>query len=205
MRTGNSTRAGDGAGPSRSVGSMAIGRICLAVFALIMGTAMQVPAFADEPTLAVVETDKELAPLAALLTAQLSQEGVRLVERKQLDAVLQEQALSAAGLTDRANLVKVGALVRADAFVLLSLEKAEKGDLLRVRVAETAHGVRLMDACDAWDPQKADATAALLDGKLKGLVAKLGLPPGQVIAVGIMDVADSSQDMRDTQQLRCRA
>ena len=140
------------------------------------------------PALAVVETDKELAPLAALLTAQLSQEGVRLVERKQLDAVLQEQALSAAGLTDRANLVKVGALVRADAFVLLSREEAEGGDLIRLRVAETAHGVRLLDALEEWDPKEVEAAAALLSGQIKGAVAKLSLPPGKLTAVGIVSI-----------------
>jgi hypothetical protein len=73
----------------------------LAACTLLLST---LPASAEEPTaagqpaVAVVEMDKELGPLAALLTAQLSQEGVKLVERKQLDAVLQEQALSAAGL-----------------------------------------------------------------------------------------------------------
>ena len=146
---------------------------------------------APTPTLAVVETDKELSPLAALLTAQLSQEGVKLVERKQLDAVLQEQALSAAGLTDRATLVKVGALVRADAFVLLSLQKGEAKDapaLLHVRVAETAHGVRLLDTFEAWDPRKADEAAGAMAGRLKGVVEKLKLPADQVFAVGIMDV-----------------
>ena len=161
------------------------------------------PASADQPTLAVVETDKELSPLAALLTAQLSQEGVKLVERKQLDAVLQEQALSAAGLTDRATLVKVGALVRADAFVLLSIEKAEGGALLRVRIAETAHGVRLLDAFESWDARKADDAVGALAGRLKGVVEKLKLPAGQVVAVGIIDVRRTL--LGDEYQWLCRA
>ena len=158
-------------------------------------------------------TDKELAPLADLLTVQLSQEGVQLVESSQLDAVLQEQELSASGLTDRANLVKVGRLVRADAFVLLSLEKGDKeqmeslarlresGDLpkdltvkstlenlVRLRVSETVHGIRLLDTFEAWDPRKAIAVAGALSARLKSVVDKLKLPAGQAVAVGIVGV-----------------
>ncbi len=158
---------------------------------------------AEPPTLAVVETEEELAPLADLLTAQLSHQGVQLVERKQLDAVLQEQALSAAGLTDRATLVKVGALVRADAFVLLSLEKGEKADLLRLRVVETVYGVRLVDTFEEWDARKVDATAAALGGTLKGAVDKLKLPSGQVVAVGIIGVRRTI--LGDEYQWLCRA
>jgi hypothetical protein len=140
-----------------------------------------------QPTLAVVETDKELGPLADLLTAQFSQEGVQFVERKQLDAILQEQALSAAGLTDRANLVKVGQLVRADAFVLLSLEKGpEQESLIRVRIAETAHGIQLVDTFEAWDPKAVAETGRLLVGELQGAVSDLKLPPGRLTAVGVV-------------------
>ena len=156
--------------------------------ALAMLTVWPAAAQVQQPVLAVVETDKELAPLADLLMAQLSQEGVQLVERKQLDAILQEQELSAAGLTERVNLVKVGRLVRADAFVLLSVEKGKDASLLRVRVAETAHGVRLLDALTAWDAQQALEAAGALAGSLKGVVDKLRLPAGQVMAVSIMRV-----------------
>ncbi len=159
------------------------------VFVLVL---LVVPAAsADQrPTFALVETDKELAPLADLLTAQLSQKGVQLVERKQLDAVLQEQALSAAGLTDRATLVKIGALVRADAFVLLSLERGETANApeqLRVRVPETHHGVRLMDVLQPWDKRKGEETAGELAVRVKALAQKLALPPGQLTPVGILE------------------
>ena len=154
--------------------------------ALAMLTVWPAAAQVQQPALAVVETDNELAPLADLLTAQLSQEGVKLVERKQLDAVLQEQALSTAGLTDRANLVKVGRLVRADAFVLLSVEKGEKASLLRVRIAETVHGIRLLDALEAWEPGKVEETGRLLREELQGAVSDLKVPSGKLTAVGLV-------------------
>ncbi len=159
------------------------GAAILVVLIAIAGLAPPAAAAQQQPTLAVVATDKSLEPLGDLLTAQLSQDGVQLVERQQLDAVLQEQALSASGLTDRATLVKVGRLVRADAFVLLSLEKGQKGSLLRVRVAETGSGARLMDSLLPWDPTAAQPLAGALAGKVKDLAAKLALPPGQVVAV----------------------
>ncbi len=57
---------------------------------------------------------------------------------------------------DRNAAIKIGKLLRTDAFIILSLEKPVQdvsranqpegsGDLIRVRVAETAHGLRLMD------------------------------------------------------------
>ena len=175
----------------------------MAVLLLLVGVGVQTNAAsgAEAPTLAVVETDAQLAPLADLLTAQLSQEGVQLVERKQLDAVLQEQELSAAGLTDRANMVKVGKLVRADAFVLLSLEATGRMPVVRLRVAETAHGIRLLDTFSAWAPAKAQEAAGAMAAGLKGVVDKLEMPPGQVVAVGIMDVRRSL--LGDEEQWLC--
>ena len=99
--------------------------------------------------------------------------------------------------------MKVGALVRADAFVLLSLEKGEKGSLLRLRVVETAYGVRLVDTFEEWDARKVDATAAALGGTLKGAVDKLKLPSGQVVAVGIIGVRRTI--LGDEYQWLCRA
>ena len=66
------------------------------------------------------------SPLAALLEAKLSQrEDIRLLERAEIDKILQEQQFSAAGLVRREAVIKVGQLLRADALVLLSAEDGE--------------------------------------------------------------------------------
>ena len=149
----------------------------------------------DEVSLAVVATDAELAPLAALLEVQLSQGGIRLVERAELDRILQEQELGAAGLTKRDALVKLGRLLRADAFLLLSVEAKPKEEggkkaegLLRVRLAETVRGIRLLDTYAAWDPEKVEEAAGQVAGRVASAAAKLTLPPGELVPVGIVDI-----------------
>ena len=70
------------------------------------------------------------SPLVSLLEVQLSNnKNIKLVERAQIDKILQEQQLSAAGLWDRNNAIKVGQLLRADAFIILSLENQTEKDL----------------------------------------------------------------------------
>ncbi len=171
------------------------------------------PAFAaaeDGPpaSLAIVETDPELSPLSSLLEVQLSRQGLSLVERSELDRILQEQELSAAGLVDRAALLTVGRLVRADAFLLLSLEVAPKeGDepegLLRVRLVETAHGVRLLDWFAAWRPDEAEEAAAGICETALGAISKLKLPPGELIPIGIVDI--HRVQLGEEHQWVCRA
>jgi hypothetical protein len=144
--------------------------------------------------LAVVAEGANLAPLVSLLEVELSKaEGVSLVERAELDRVLREQELSAAGLVDRQSLVKVGALLRADAFLLLSAEQldaqtATKQKLLRVRLAETVCGVRLLDWFEPWDAGKEEAVARTVAQTAKAGLAKLALPPSDVVPVAIVDV-----------------
>jgi len=66
------------------------------------------------------------SPLASLLEVRLSQrEGIQLLERTQIDKILQEQKLSVAGLVEREQLIKVGRLLRADGLLLLSIENAK--------------------------------------------------------------------------------
>ncbi|MHC4168419.1 MAG: CsgG/HfaB family protein, partial [Planctomycetota bacterium] len=63
--------------------------------------------------------DLHKSPLISLIEAELSQrDGVILLERAQIDKILREQELSAAGLLDRSSAIKVGRLLRADAFLL---------------------------------------------------------------------------------------
>lgn len=159
-------------------------------------------------SLAIVETDPELSPLSSLLEVQLSRQGLSLVERSELDRILQEQELSTAGLVDRAALLTVGRLVRADAFLLLSLEVAPKeGDepegLLRVRLVETVHGVRLLDWFAAWRPDEAEEAAAGICQTALGAISKLKLPPGKLIPIGIVDI--HRVQLGEEHQWVCRA
>jgi hypothetical protein len=172
------------------------------------------------------------SPLISLLEVQLSKNGnIRLLERSQIDKILQEQQLSAAGLLDRNNTIKIGQLLGADALVIITLENEVKaittggvrsstpvstevgdleesgsttenqatGDLIRVRIAETAHGLRLLDRFEQLVTAKAVAVAGLDSSELneiserivndvKKAADKLSFPTGQLIPVGIVDI-----------------
>jgi len=185
--------------------------LCLLLAALaLLFCASPASGAEGEVTLAVVAAEAELAPLGALLEVELSQGGLRLVERAALDSVLQEQEVSAAGLTERETLVRVGRLLRADAFLLLSLEEPPKkaGEekrpgLLRVRLTETVHGIRLVDWYVPWDPDKVEQAAGEVAEKAAAAAAKLALPVGELTPVGIVDVHRVL--LGDEHQWMCRA
>ncbi len=152
---------------------------------------------ADGMRVAVVAVDKEAEVLAALVEAQLSADGVKLVEREELDRVLQEQELSAGGFTDRAWLVKLGGLLRADAFLLLSVQKPPKEmispgerppDALRVRVAETVSGVRFLDRNVPLEKGDYESPAQQAADLARLTLEKMGRPIGEMMPVSVLGV-----------------
>jgi hypothetical protein len=85
--------------------------------------------------------------LTDLISAELQEGGVELVEREQLNALIQEQTLDATlgadGLDKR---IEFGRLAKADALVLLREEGAGKERRVHLIVAECAQGARLNSA-----------------------------------------------------------
>ncbi len=148
------------------------------------------------PAIAVLADSAPGADAVALvsaLEARLSQDdGIRLLERGQIEKVLAEQQLSTMGLVERDNIVKAGQLLRAEAFVLLSIENGQaeqgKGRLVRVRVAETAHGLRLWEGYEAMEASQVDAAATRIAEKVRAAVAKMSQLDGSLIPVGIVDI-----------------
>ncbi len=150
------------------------------------------------------------SPLISLLEVRLSQKAnIKLLERAQIDKILQEQQLTAAGLLDRNNTIKLGQILRADAFVIISSENTIQqtsgntptastaatgepnkptGSLIRVRLTETAHGLRLSDRFEQLDNSKLDEIAEAISKNIDVVIGKLSLPAGQAIPVGIVDI-----------------
>jgi len=151
-------------------------------------TAVKVALIADKAF------DLDKSPLVSLLEVKLSQkQGIQLLERAEIDKLLQEQQLSVAGLLQRHSAVKVGRLLRVDAFLLLSTEadkdqKQNGSKLLRVRLVETAHGLRLLDSFEEPDGAKLEDTVKRITEKVIAAVPKIMLPPGEAIPVGIVDI-----------------
>jgi hypothetical protein len=150
----------------------------------------------------VVDKSEELrsSALVSLLEARLSQDShVQLVERSRIDAILREQQISLAASAEPNTVMKVGKLLRAEAFILLSLESSpgrnpgtsppeSTGQLLRVRVVETAHGFRLWDRYEELGKSNVEATVDRITERVRTVVQKIGQPAGQVIPVGIVDI-----------------
>jgi len=147
------------------------------------------------PTVAVLaesEADSRLSGLVSTLEARLSQGGaIRLLERAQIEKVLAEQQLSAAGLTQRDSIIKAGQLLRAEAIVLLTGEQESeqtKSQLVRVRVAETAHGLRLWEGYEALESPQVEAAAERIAARVRAAISKISQASGPAVPVGIVDI-----------------
>ena len=150
----------------------------------------------------IVDRNEELrsSALVSLLEARLSQEShVQLLERDRIETILREQQISLAASAEPNAVVKAGRLLRADAFILLSVEKSTSespsnspaeslAPLLRVRVVETAHGLRLWDRYEELDTSNVQATVDRIADRVRIVAQKIGQPAGQVIPVGIVDI-----------------
>ena len=154
------------------------------------------------PTVALI-AGPGLDPMSSLLEVRLSEgDRLRLVERRELDRVLQEHRLTAAGLVDRQAVAATGRLLRADAMVLISLEdgaqplRQTQGRLVRVRVAETAHGLRLWEGYEALEATQAEAAAARIAQKVQDAMEKIARPDGDSVPVGIVDIHRVELDER---------
>ena len=149
---------------------------------------------ADTATIAIIAdkaSNLDRSPLVSLLEAQLSQtQSVKLLERAAIDKVLEEQRLSAAGLLDRSTTIKIGKLLRADAFIILSLENhsQDANDLIRVRLAETAHGLRLLDYFEQLNSMNPLEAVARIIQKTQSVLEKINQPDTKLIPVGIVDI-----------------
>ncbi|MBN2591376.1 MAG: hypothetical protein JXA96_16040 [Sedimentisphaerales bacterium] len=136
-------------------------------------------------------SDFDKSPLISLLEVELSQkEGVKLLERAVIDNILEEQQLSAAGLLDRNATIEIGKLLRADAFIILSLENKvqDANDLIRMRISETAHGLRLLDSFEQSNRIKPHEPVERIVQKIESVLTKINQPDEKLIPVGIVNI-----------------
>jgi hypothetical protein len=129
------------------------------------------------------------AKLVDLLTVVLSrQPALSLVEREDIDRVLEEQAINLSGLVARAEAVQLGRLLPADA--LLAIE--QRLAAVHLRLIETRSGIVL------WDYQGPHATGLVnrLSMELLDNVAKLDAPIDERAYVAVMGfTAEDNEDV----------
>ena len=104
--------------------------------------------------------EKKLGDIAAeLLTTRLVKlGGVKVIERAQLDRILEETKLSLLGLTDAGNASKVGQMLGASTVIVGSISETGDKISLAVRAVDTASG----EAQAAWEARFPASTTELL-------------------------------------------
>ncbi len=94
--------------------------------------------------------DESIVNASDLLTTALSGKVFQLVERSELDRVLAEHKLTAALGADRTHAAELGALLGADALVLLRKVKLGETDALEMRFVRVSPGIVLDAAYREW-------------------------------------------------------
>jgi hypothetical protein len=113
----------------------------------LVGYAAALPARAAATRVALIQTTggdaraAQIMSLAEVLLAQ--QEDVQIVERQQIDRLLEEQHISLSGAIDAERAIKVGHVVSAD--VLAGVETSPGSPAIGLVVFDAATGVRLCD------------------------------------------------------------
>lgn len=131
-----------------------------------------------------------------LLTVMLSEQEFELVERDQLETVLKELKLSQLLGAQTGERLSLGARLRADALVLLSVVEVEQSRSVRVVVCECHQGVRLRTEFLSWsaestDPSKASVPAAdraTPPNELAELCAKIAVETRTQFAGGVREL-----------------
>lgn len=116
------------------------------VFSTAVVAALSAMCATSEPLkLAVIAGEGDHAPkvgVTDLLTVELSrQDGVVVLEREDVRRVLAEQSLSAAGLDDRVRCMRVGAMLHADALLVVDCAGKDEAAPCRARFIESRTGI----------------------------------------------------------------
>lgn len=175
------------------------GGVCAAVVLGGWDTVGATPA--DTPPaparLAVLAADgaAETATLADLLTVRLTETpGVETVERAELDRVLREQALTAAGLADGVRgRIAVGRLLRADGFLFVARTATRRQ--FAARLVEARRGFQVVQMLYATN--EAPATVAEnIAGAVTAKLPTLRLADDKRILLNVIRLGNATLDSR---------
>ena len=151
---------------------------------------------------AIVATDPGSTALADLLTVELSRrKDLQLVERQQIQKVLDELQLSATGLVAPERTARFGQLSHADALLLLESHEKPGPRTIRVCLVEAATSVRLLDVLLPGANIEKELEAVL--GELQHAGDKLAVPEDQRRFVGVLGI--KSEEPGETLTPFCRA
>ncbi|TWU08208.1 CsgG/HfaB family protein [Stieleria varia] len=143
---------------------------------------------------AVLSMDDQAQDVADLLTAELFQtESIQLVERADIELILNELKLSESGLTSSDQMLRVGNMSQADALLLLSAsqenessESDSESPKLRVRLVDSRTSIRLLDRLYVSSGGQFDIDQVTRD--LQQSSSKLSLPADELQLISLMSI-----------------
>ncbi len=147
--------------------------------------------------------DLHKSPVLDLIYTSLTgSPGVALLERQEIDKILEEQALQLAWTAEGMDARRqIGQLLKADLVVLL--EGSRKGSVrkLDVVVANTAMGLRLLKAQHAWDESDPETVAEDIVQDVLEAITRNQQPLRQIVAVSPFLGQDNARPQLDVQQV----
>ncbi len=134
--------------------------------------------------LAIIATDAETLVAADLLAAQLSQsDRVTLLERKEIDRILQEQNLS---LQQSQGRLKLSELLGADGLIFLQRFAKEGKQWFSMQLVAVRPGVVIQETVSPWPLSDMSAWAQLAASRQILLLPKLSIPKQQAIPLSLL-------------------
>ncbi len=164
-----------------------LGRWVTMFFAFGCGTAQATAADSEPVRVAIVgETDAATVDLA---TVHLSEDrGIELLEREQIETVLNEQKLASSGLVDADQAIQLGTLLRVDLCGVLETEPTDKR-LLGIVVFDAATGIRLWD--ESLIGETPDRQATHVADAVRKAVEKFRAEPKSIRPVGLLSIRNA--------------
>lgn len=170
----------------------------------VVAIALASPAYSEGTTVCAVigASGTVVATAADLLESSLAEDKtLRLVSRTEIQAVLNEQllsaALSAGGTQSR---LKLGRLVHADLLVFLKESREGRGKVITLSVAETKHGLRLVMDRAGWTPATAQNTLNEFLASIQKARDIAGRADLQIAAVSPFECKDVALDTRQRRE-----
>ncbi|MCD4780353.1 MAG: hypothetical protein K8S27_07395 [Candidatus Omnitrophica bacterium] len=181
-----------------------IKRVFLCVLLFFVTTTIQAQSLAQTETvrLAVIPGVGKAQPpefVTAQLEVELSNlEDITLVERRQINQVLQEITLGAAGYQDTKQTVAIGHLVNAN--ILFFVEQvapdraiggmtADEPDIIRIRMVESRSGIVLGSFMESFEDMQSGLEAIL--PAVRSVIAKQKVALGDRHYIGILDIKNN--------------
>ncbi|MGB8355732.1 MAG: hypothetical protein WCD79_17665, partial [Chthoniobacteraceae bacterium] len=156
---------------------------------------------AATPVRIAIIADEASQPAVDLLTAKLSgDKGLVLLERAEIDKVMQEHQLSKQG--DLEHQLDLSKLLKAQGLMIIEIARQNDFSVVRLRFVAVDPGVVILDMLLPFDKGQTDHTADLFAERAKPLIPKLTVDRANAILISILNIrpefeSSSSRDLQD--------